>query len=256
MKRIALWIVAGSLGLPAAPPPLQEALRRAGKAVDVFWEQFSEINCTESVSQIKLGKRGKAAYRRESAYDYVVLMHLADDDITFEESRVELRSAGNAKNMPLLVTNGFASFLFVFHRHFQGSYEYAQPEEDELDGRKALRIRFRQIRGARSPTCLRLRGRDYPIEWHGTAWIDAKDGSILKISAGLGSAMQDLGLLALNVEVQYAPVRFSGLAGEYWLPSIARIEAQTAGQHWRNIHRFTNYKHFSVNTETRTELPH
>jgi hypothetical protein len=118
-----------------------------------------------------------------------------------------------------------------------------------------LRVDFRQIRNARAPSCLRLRGRDYPLEWNGSAWIDQRSGAIVKVKAALSSSMEDLGLKSLEADVLYAPVKFGDSAEERWLPSMATIEASTPLQHWRNVHQFTGYKLFSVDTSTRTEAP-
>jgi hypothetical protein len=195
-------------------------------------------------------------YRKDSTFDYLLLMRQADGDLVVEESRVTSpRPAGKERNVPLLVTNGFSTLLFIFHPHFQSSFEYSPPVADELEGKSVLRLSFRQVRGAASPSCLRLRGRDYPLEWSGTAWIEPASGSVLKIRAGLNSSMEDLGLQSLTAEVRYAQVRFDDGAGEQWLPSVATIEAQTPLQHWKNTHQFTNYKRFSVKTSTKTQMP-
>jgi hypothetical protein len=79
MRGIALFFFVCSLGYSA--PPLQDVLRHAGKSLEVFWEQFSAINCTETVSQLKLAKGDKPAYRMESVYDYLVLMQAVDADV-------------------------------------------------------------------------------------------------------------------------------------------------------------------------------
>lgn len=254
MKGITVALLVFSMageGRAQSPPPLAELLRRAGKAVELFWGQFSSMNCTELVSQAKLGKEGKPVYRQESAFDYLVLTHASSDDLSVEESRVKVRSAGSSKNRPpLLVTNGFSTLALIFHPYFQGSFEYSEPKEESFEGRPALRVGFRHLRGARSPSCLRLRGRDYPLEWAGAAWVEPRSGSLLRIQASLESNLEDLGLQALSADVRYAPVRFSDSPEVYWLPAEATIEAQTVEQRWRNVHRFSNYRHFTVETKT------
>jgi hypothetical protein len=96
---------------------------------------------------------------------------------------------------------------------------------------------------------LALRGREYPLELSGTAWIDPQTGAIQKIVAEIGNTMEDVGLKNLRSEVEYAPVPFRGVKDTYWFPAQARVEVETPRQHWRNTHRFTDYKRFSVDTE-------
>jgi len=241
--------VAGAASTPSTPA-LEEVLRRTGRAVEAFEQDFSAINCTEEVSQVKLGPGGKPLTHEESAFDYLVMVHSAPDDLTVEESRREVKTPGeDKKKLPLLVTDGFSTLLLVFHPFFQDSFEYAPPEPDVLDGRKVLRVKFRQIHGARALSELQLRGHDFPLEWQGTAWIDARSNAILRITAGLEGSMDDVGLRSLDADVRYAAVRFAGDPEEHWLPDTATVEAQTPRQHWRNIHRFINYKRFTVDTK-------
>ena len=254
MKRLLLYLAFSCCGVASDVPSLHDVLQKTGKAVEEFWVEFSAINCTETVSQRKLSKEGKVVYGRESAFDYVVLMREADGDLVVEESRTSLRSKGNEKKAPLLVTNGLSTLLFIFHPQFQNSFEYSQPVEDGLEGRSVLRVEFRQVKGGRSPSCLRLRGRDYPLEWTGTAWIERQSGSIAKIAVAPQSSVEDLGLRTLNAEVSYAPVKFKAAPKQQWLPLVARMEVQTPRQRWQNIHHFTDYKHFDVETSTGSKM--
>jgi hypothetical protein len=244
----------------SAPPPLAEVLRRTGKAVEAFEQQFSAINCTEEVSQVKLGPGGKPLYQQASAFDYLVMIHSAPDDLTVEESRQPVKTAPDVKNekkkAPLLVSDGFATLLLVFHPFFQDSFEYAPPEADQLGGRRVLRVKFRQIHGARALSELRLREHDFPLEWQGTAWIDPNTNAIVRIVAELEGSMDDVGLLSLNADVHYAEVRFAGDPVPHYLPDTATVEAETPRQHWRNIHRFTNYKRFTVDTTETVDARH
>jgi hypothetical protein len=255
MKKLLIYLAAGCCGLNANTPSLHDALAKAGSAVAEFWANFSAINCRETVYQRKLNKEGKVIAKKESAFDYIVFMRDAEGDLAVEESRSSLNSKESGKAAPFLVTNGFSTLLFVFHPQFQNSFEYSQPAEEELAGQRTLRIGFRQAKEGRALACLRSRGRDFPLEWAGSAWFDPQTGRILKITAALHSSMEDVGLQALNAEVTYAPVRFAGAQEEQWLPSTASIEASTPRQRWQNIHRFTAYKRFVVDTNAKSEAP-
>jgi hypothetical protein len=67
--------------------------------------------------------------------------------------------------------------------------------------------------------------------------------------------MEEIGLLNLQADVNYAAVQFSGVASEFCLPETATINAATKRQTWRNVHRFANYRRFDVQTEIRTNGP-
>ncbi len=89
----------------------------------------------------------------------------------------------------------------------------------------------------------------FPLDLAGTAWIDIETGTITRIVAGIGTAMEDVGLRTMQSDISYTPVTFHSPPDTYWLPSVATIEVETRHQHWRNTHRFSDYKRFSVNTK-------
>lgn len=244
-----------SAAFPADMMTSEELLRRTGKSVENFWTQFSAVNCIETVRQEKLGKDDKIVYGQESAFDYLIVLQLSGDDLVVDESRVALKETGASKNLPLLITNGFSTFQFIFHPFFQAGFEYSAPEAVRIDGKDLLEVRFRHIHGARSPSVLRLREREYPLEWQGTAWIEPDSGAIVRIAAGLSDNLEDIGLKKLTADVRYGRVDFKEDPGVHWLPTVATIEAETVRQHWRNIHTFAQYRRFSVDVKTQMESP-
>lgn len=257
MRKTLVLLCAACNAFAATVPPLAETLRRAGKAAEEFWTEFPAVNCTESVTQVKLGGNGKPVYAEKSSFDYLIVLQSAGDEVTVEESRMPLKTAPEkkAENVPLLVTNGFSTFLLVFHPLYQDDFEFSQPALDQVDGMTLVRVEFRHRRGARSPSVLQLRQREYPVEWQGTAWLDPESGAIVRMSAGLGTSMADVGLKALTADVRYARFTFKEQPGEHWLPVSATIEAETPRQHWRNVHTFSGYKQFSVTTKTEVNAP-
>jgi hypothetical protein len=103
----------------------------------------------------------------------------------------------------------------------------------------------------RSVAALALRGREYPLELSGTAWVDPEKGDILRLDAGVGATLEDIGMKTLQSSVHFAAVPFSADKTQpvYWFPTEAVVEVETPKQHWRNTHRFTTYKQFAVSTE-------
>jgi hypothetical protein len=254
-KRVFAGLIFLSMaGRSAAPADPDDLLQRTGRAVEQFWNQISAVNCVETVDQARLGDNGKIVYRQDAAFDYLLVLQLSGDELVVDESRVALKKSPG-KNAPLLITNGFSTFQFIFHPYFQGSFEYSDPEPVAEAGKALVQVRFRQVRGARSPSVLRVRAREYPVEWQGTAWIDPQSGTIVRIAAGLASSMEDVGLKSLNADVRYAPMQFKEDPAPHWLPATATIEAETLRQHWRNVHTFSKYRHFSVDTKTTMEAP-
>jgi hypothetical protein len=231
-----------------------DLLDRAGKAVELFWDQLSAVDCVESVTQEKLGPNGKILYRQQSDFDYLAVLQLSGNDLLLEESRAPIRQAEAKRSVPLLVTNGFSAFEFIFHPLYQGGFEYSEPRPVESDGRALWLVEFHQARGGRSPSVLKLREREYPVSWQGSAWIDRQSSAVVRIQAAAGG-MEDLGVKTMLSDVRYAPIEFKGDPAAHWLPAVATVEVETTRQHWRNLHRFTKYKLFSVDVKQDVGAP-
>ena len=229
---------------------LSDLLNRTSDRTTVFLDQFSDVKCTEQVHQEKLGKDDKIELKEDSTYDYLVILTNSGGELNLAESRLPLHQAKrDRKNTSMLLSNGFATLFLVFHPFYSGAFTFALAGEESLDGRTLEKVSFQHVPGMKSPAALALRGREYPLELTGTAWIDPQTGSIAKIEAGIADSLQDVGLKALRSEIDFAPLKFADSQREYWFPTQARVEVETPRQHWRNLHQFSAYKKFSVSTE-------
>jgi len=243
-----------SLAVVATDAPeaqqLNSILERATGQTSVFLDQFSEVKCTEQVRQEKLGKDNKVELKEDSTYDYLVILTNVGGELNLSESRIPIREAKkDRKNTSMLLSNGFATLFLVFHPLYADAFKFTLGDQDVIAGHTLQKIAFQHIPGMKSPAALALRGREYPLELTGTAWIDPQTGSIAKIEAGIADTLQDVGLRSLNSEVDFAPLSFADSKQAYWFPTSARVEVETLRQHWLNLHQFTGYKKFSVSTE-------
>jgi len=252
-RRLKVWLVLlPILSAAAADIPAQntDLLRRTARNVEKFWDQLQAVNCVETVDQQKLNPNGKLMFRQKTDFDYIAILQLTSNDLIVDESRTLVKQPEHENKLPLLITNGFSTFSFIFHPFYQGSFDYSTPEAVQVDGRTLLEVKFRHVPGTRSPSVLRLKQREIPVEWQGTAWIEPESGAIVRVSANLGNSMQDMGLKSLTADVRYAPIDFKGDASAHWLPASATIEVETPHQRWRNTHTFDKYKLFSVDVKS------
>ena len=256
IRRTLLAIsLTGLLGLPvrAQDHGLDDLLARTSKQVAEFVDQFSEVKCTEHVTQEKIGPKDKVERRLDSSYDYLVILTNTGGELSLNESRLEMQDGKvkKAKNQstPLLISNGFATLFWIFHPYYAGSFRFSLLGEDTIRDQRFTKVRFEHIRNMRSGAALAVRGREYPLDLSGTAWINPQTGVIARITAGVDRGTEDIGMKALRSEVEFAPVRFGGVESAYWFPAQAQVEVETQHQHWRNTHTFSDYKKFSVSTE-------
>ncbi|MFN7972549.1 MAG: hypothetical protein U0166_09400 [Acidobacteriota bacterium] len=257
--RIAIGIVAcldparSPLALGGTPDAvdLGVVLDRTGKQVAGFLDQLSDVQCVEEVRQEKLGPDQSVKEELASRYHYLVLLGDSGGDLTVDESRHPVAEAATHADTPsMLVSNGFAMLFLIFHPAYASSFQFSATGREVVGGRSLEKIAFHHLRGTRSPAALTLRGREYPLDLSGTAWIDVRTGVIARILASVEDSMTDVGLDVLRADEQFAPV-FPDVAERHWFPSVASIEVATPRQHWRNTHRFTDYRRFSVSTDER-----
>jgi len=207
---------------------LQALLDRASSNVSAFLDTISEVNCTEHLTQERIADNGKTIEKRESAFDYLVLLSNAGGELSLVESRVAADSNKDSREKsPLLVSNGFSMLLLVFHPYYSGSFQFSLANEESDSGGALAEVKFRHIPGMRSPAALAVRGREYPLEISGTAWIDPNSGVIEKIAAQIGTEMEDVGLRSLHCEIQYSPVSFQSAPGTYWPVSYTHLTLPT-----------------------------
>jgi hypothetical protein len=266
-RHIWAWVTLAALLAPYAlraegPSSLQRDLTTIGDRVEAFWKEITSVSCTETVEQVKIDpEKNKVLNQKRSVYDYIVFLQWIGAELAVDESRELVEESRKKKKIrrpshrPLLVTNGFALMMLVFHPRYQSSYVFEQAGEETWQGASYRKLRFEHVRGARSPSALRLEDRIYPLEWQGEAWVDPATGQTARLRVQLKDPIPEIGLVQVSVDVEYSPIENAPRPDSAWMPALARIEAATKRQLWRNEHRFTDYRHFNVETEIKIGDP-
>jgi hypothetical protein len=231
---------------PAVNPvsPDMAALQKARLSVEKFFEQSTNVVCTETVSQGIVGKNGKVNYNEDSIFDYQLQANTNSGSLKLVESRDTRKAAFRDSSRTLLITNGFTSMLLIMHPEYESSYTFTPTGQESVDGVTYVKVDFKAVPGAASPAALQLRDHNYPLPLSGTIWIEPQSGAVAKLVAAVDSSLSDLGLKGMRSEIHYARIQFHDPDESYWMPISAVIDVETMRQHWRNVHRFTGYKRF------------
>lgn len=216
---------------------------QAQKQVVAYVAKLADLHCTEDVVQEKLKPNGGTELTSKSQYDYFLYMQGNSYDFQLSESRLEVGTQKQARQA-MLLTNGFSTLLLVFHPYYRNAFEFTSGPAETLEGRSVIPVHFSHVQGARTPAALALRGREFPLELEGTAWLDASSGQVVRMDAGLEHEMADVGMKSLKIHVEYMPSPKP--SDHFMVPAKAVVDLQTPKQHWRNIHTFHNYKLFST----------
>jgi len=226
------------------------AINHAQQQITAYLDKLADLHCTESVVQQKLSPNGHVEVTQRARYDYLIMMSGSGDEFQLNESRIEAASDHNKQpQLPLLVTNGVATVLLVFHPYYRDGFTFEAGDEEIVSGRPAIPVHFSHVAGRRTPAALALRGREYPLELQGTAWLDSQSGEVLKVDASLLHDMSDVGLRSLHIDVEYKAGEPSKDLGPLTLPALAVVDVATPRQRWRNTHTFDNYRGFSTDAQ-------
>jgi hypothetical protein len=225
-----------------------DVIAQAQRQITAYLAQLADLHCTETVTQEKLAVNGHVESSEREEFDYLIMMSGTGDEFQLNESRVESSdSRHKLLTKPMLISNGISTVLLVFHPYYRDSFEFEVETEQLVAGRSAIPIHFAHIPGRRTPAALALRGREYPLDLEGTAWLDKTSGEVIKVDATLLHDMSDVGLRSLKLQVEYKPAKLG--TRSITMPALAVVDVTTPHQHWRNTHAFNGYKPFSAEAE-------
>jgi hypothetical protein len=244
------FLIAALLPVVGQTQSHTDAIGLAEKQISVLLTQLADVHCTETVIQEKLAENGQVLSSEREQFDYLIMIGGHEDDFQLNESRIEAPGWRRTHtSLPMMLTNGMATILLVFHPYYRDGFTFEQQPEEVQGGRATVPIRFAHIQGRRTPAALALRGREYPLDLQGTAWLDKDTGAVVKVDASLLHDMSDVGLRSLDIHVEYKPMKLGSSAAQVMMPASAIVDVMTPRQHWRNTHFFGNYHNFSADAE-------
>ena len=233
-------------GSPDAPDPL---LARSRALLEQFSQNFSSLRYDEEIEQQKLKANDRVDYQRRTLFDSILIIRCEEGEVRVTEQRLTEKSPTHVDARPLLVTYGFSALAMVFHPSYESSFRFTRLGDDAVQGVALTRYRFEHLPGTPSPILYQMIVQDRPLDLSGTAWLDPATGAIHRIEVEVGSTMSDLGVKSLRAALEYGPVALQGEALPQWLPVSATVDLETPRQHWRNIHRFSEYRKFRVDVK-------
>lgn len=246
---LALGLIFASESRGQDSVTVPQILDLTGRFVQGSAEHFGKVICVESVSQNKLNPNGKVIAKQDSTFDYQVQVDVKGNDLLVHETVTPQSAPTKSKHVPLLVTEGFSTILLIFHPMYQGDFAFSIQPPNGGTTPGVVVVHFQHVHGTPSPSVLRLRNQDFPLDLQGTAWIDESTGAIERMVTDLEEPMKEVGLSVFHSDVSYMPNHFSGNPNTYWLPVMAEMDAESPHQHWQNFYRFTNYRMFSATME-------
>jgi hypothetical protein len=243
-------------------------LDEAGQRVEFFFHNFRDTTCTEKIQaeacKAETGLRilpggipqeyGTKSMICNAFYEgdfrYLRLAHVRRGVPFLEEYRTDAK--GNAidydqlNGLPLL-TYGFSAVALYFHPLNRAACRFRYLGRQMLKGRPTEVVGFAQIPGENTPVIAFQIGKlSGHILEQGVAWIDAATHEILCIQTDLLAPRPDLRVDKQTSKIDFRAVHLAEISAPLWLPTKVVVDLESAHQHLRNTHVYSDFKMFRV----------
>ncbi|SPF33008.1 Poly(3-hydroxybutyrate) depolymerase (modular protein) [Candidatus Sulfotelmatobacter kueseliae] len=221
-------------GLDPAPDQqrLAELLKKTGdKSLDLLRRMPNVISHESVVTKIE--PRGPTWHQQ---FEYLVLRHEANSDVTLDEFRTDKAKTGAA---PL--SQGAANAWIVFHPGNLAESRFRYLGRQRMDGHATIVLAFAQIPDkVKFPGQVDFQGTKVPMLFQGIAWIDESDFRIVRLRKDLLTPRPDIYLRTFTSEILFSEVSVPKAAETLWLPQEVKVTWDFKGQVVQETHRYSN----------------
>ena len=237
----------------AGQDELASILDKTGKVCEDLMERMPNLISREEVTQEKLRASGRVMDHRQRKFDYMILVHHGDASVTLSEYRTgphgspaQAYGAGEG----YMLTQNFASQWLHFSPQNQPEARFRYLGQQTDSGLKCYVMAFAQKPGfATIIGRLIEEGRSVCLLYQGIAWIDEASFRIVRLRTDLLAPRPEIGLERQTTELHFGMVRLRQTASPLWLPAQVVVTADRNNQHFRNIHRYSDYRLFKVESK-------
>jgi hypothetical protein len=229
-------------------------LQHVGERMVAFFHTFKDTSSAEEVLLQVTNNRGVSRTTRNK-YMYLMLPD-SRSEYTIEEYRAD------DKGEPLDLAGSDAGFLLA--ARLLGQLRFflpgMQPESEfrylgTTSNPDAHVIAFAQkpdepttVGTIMTPNGVKI------LLYQGLVWIDAQTYQVLRMKSDLLAPRTDIWLDRQTTDIEFQEVRFSD-ERTLWLPREVRVEAAYLHMMYRNRHRYSDYKRFTVDSKDEIKRP-
>lgn len=238
---------------------LEEILQHTGVAVDRFFNNFPNTVSTEQVHQERLTKDRKLQASLDQTFIYLMVANAGKPGLGVQEHRSTV-DGGDASldgsNKGLMLTSGFASASSIFHSVNQGGTDFRYLGMQTLNGSRTHVVAFAQKpEKAKMVTRFVTDRGSALILVQGVAWIDAESFHVLRLCTFLLNPLPSVRLQSQTTEIDFQKTEFNGGTVTLWLPREVTVEVNWRGRLFRNRHRYSDFRLFSIDVKEEKKAP-
>ena len=236
---------------PAASQDLLPSiLQKVGANVATFFKTFPDISCREKVVEIRQILPVKLEDETVQDFNYLALTMADPKVVAFEEYRTDSRGRvvnRGGLDQRYVVTEGFVSMPLNFHPIYQPYSKFRYLGQEQIGKRTTYVVAFAQRAFSPLSVLVAVYGaRPLRVLSQGVAWIDPATDEIVRMWTGLEASVPAIKLRSQTTLVQFGEVRFKGTASSLSLPREVQVETRFADANFKNIHSYSEFKHFIV----------
>lgn len=228
---------------------LTEILKRAGEVGVQSFQNFPQVACDEAVTSET--RQGSHTDIKHQEFQYIVLPGSANSSGVLEEYRTNRKGSPATKfnlNHLYMLTSGFASSWLYLSPAQQRDSRFRYFGVQKIRKRECRVVAFAQVptRASALEEFHDVNGKRAALLVQGLAWIDSETFQTLRIMTWLLAPRMDVSLSTQISTIDFYPVQPAGMSRVLWLPRKVDVWVVYRGVGVRNIHRYSKFKLFRV----------
>ena len=200
-----------------------------------------------------------AKHQRRHEFDYLILVHRQDANVTVEEYRPGAEGTGQeAQDLEegYTLTRGFATVWLHFHPSNQSAARFRYLGQQTEGGVRCYVVAFAQKPGwATVIGIVNYKGISVRILYQGIAWIDQASFRIVRMRTDMLAPRPDIGLQRQTTDLHFGETRLPELVTPLWLPQEVVVTSGSDKQLYQNVHRYSDYRLFKVESKILSSPP-
>ena len=240
------------LQLAGSQRDLPTILQAVGERVAILFQNLPNATCTEKVRSHTGIFQARFVHDENSTrlFRYLLLVHLRQGEPILDEYRTDMdgKAIDDAQSLhaPLL-TSRFIWTALIFHPHNQAANRFRYFGRQMLEGQETEVVGFAQNpEGDPAVVIFKTRNKTAGLLWQGLAWIDAASHELLRIETDLLAPRRDVGLKVLTTQIDFTHVHLAETPATFRLPTRVSVDLWNSSQHFQNIHEYSDFKLFRV----------
>ncbi len=238
---------------------LDSILRKVGERVETFFREFSNTSARESVLMERFGTDGRVEASTRQEFNYMILVNSQQKLINFQEDRADNkgRSVNPKITAGYILTSGYAGLCLVLHpsHHFGSGFRYLGRQTSNPSAQVIAFAQKPQVGDYLSAYTNKENMITTQLLMQGIVWVDPVSYQILRIRTELLYPDILASLMRQGTDIRFSEVHFDAVPQSFWLPRDVTVTWKLSGRSYRNQHRYSDYKVFTVESYDKVGQP-